>query len=454
MINYKQILNSMFTDLAIVDKKGIMLYVTGGFEQNYNVSKDKVIGKSVDEIEKSFIFNPSVAKRVFETKEKVIMSHRNKNGNYVIVNGIPVYDENGEVEYVVSYSVDSDEIVSLQRERDGLLEKLEEYQQALSELQNQFDTMKQGMNDLQGAKNALQSINKIKRYDVSVLFTGESGVGKTTYAKYLHDNGTRADGPFVEISCGAIPENLLESELFGYNKGSFTGANAEGKEGLIETANGGTLFLDEIAELPLKLQSKLLKVLQGKTIMHVGDTKEISVDFRLITATNKDLTAMVAEGTFREDLFYRINVITIDIPPLRKRPEDTVSLIKYFMDKFNLKYGEKKTMSSESFQHLCAYAWPGNIREMENTLERLIIMSDEEIIVTEDLPEQIFYNEQPEFGETELGDINLNELLKNYEKTIIQKAAKRYKSSTQMAKGLGISQTSAARKMREYIDED
>lgn len=454
MINYKQILNSMFTDLAIVDKNGIMLYVTGGFEQNYNVSRDQVIGKSVDEIEKSFIFNPSVAKKVFETKEKVIMSHRNKNGNYVIVNGIPVYNENDEIEYVVSYSVDSEEIVSLQKERDNLLEKLEEYQQALSELQNQFNTMKQGMNDLQGAKNALQSINKIKRYDVSVLFTGESGVGKTTYAKYLHDNGTRAEGPFVEISCGAIPENLLESELFGYKKGSFTGANAEGKEGLIETANGGTLFLDEIAELPLKLQSKLLKVLQGKTIMHVGDTKEIKVDFRLITATNKDLAAMVAEGTFREDLFYRINVITIDIPPLRKRPEDTVSLIKYFMDKFNLKYGEKKTMSSECFQHLCAYTWPGNIREMENTLERLIIMSDEDVIITDDLPEQVFYNEQPEFGEADLADINLNELLKNYERTIIQKAARRYKSSTQLAKGLGISQTSAARKMREYIKED
>lgn len=450
-INYKQVLNAMFDDLAIVNEDGIMIYVTSGFEARYNVGREQVLGKTIDYMEQSGIFNPSVAKKVFETKQKVIMSHKNKKGNYVIVNGIPVYDEEGEIEYVVSFSLSSDEIASLQHERDRLLEKLEEYQQALSDLKNEFDIIKKSMTDLQGSKNALQSINKIKRHDVSVLFTGESGVGKTTYARYLHENGPRAGGPFVEISCGAIPENLLESELFGYKKGSFTGASNEGKVGLIETANHGTLFLDEIAELPLKLQAKLLKVLQEKTIMRVGDTNEIAVDFRLVTATNKDLKQMVGEGSFREDLFYRINVITIDIPPLRKRPDDMVILTKYFIDKFNLKYGEKKSLSTECIQCLCDYDWPGNIREMENTMERLVIMSEEQVITMEDLPEQIVYSSNFAKTDLDMDHRSFNELVKGYEKFIIQRAVKKYRTSVQVAKNLGMSQPTAARKIREYV---
>lgn len=453
-INYKQILNAMFDDLAIVDQNGVMIYVTSGFETKYNISRDQVLGRTIDYMEKSGIFNPSVAKKVFDTKQKVIMSHRNKKGNYVIVNGIPVYGEEGEIQYVVSFSLSAGEIASLQHERDRLLERLEEYQQALSDLQNEFNTIKQGMTDLRGSKSALQYINKIKRHDVSVLFTGESGVGKTTYARYLHENGPRAKGPFVEISCGAIPENLLESELFGYKKGSFTGASNEGKVGLIETANHGTLFLDEIAELPLKLQAKLLKVLQEKKIMRVGDTREIEVDFRLITATNKDLKKMVMEGTFREDLFYRINVITIDIPPLRKRPDDMVTLIKYFLDKFNLKYGEKKSLSAECIQCLCSYQWPGNIREMENTMERLIIMSESENITSEDLPEQIVYSSNFAKHEVDMDQKSFHELVKEYEKFIIERAVKKYKTSVQVAKNLGMSQPTAARKIREYIGTD
>ena len=452
-INYKQVLDAMFDDLAIVDEDGILIYVTDGFERQYDVKREDVLGRSVEEIEREKTFNPSIAKRVFEVKQQVIMSHKNKKGNYVIVNGVPVFEQGGKIKYVVSYSPTSKEITALQQERSRLLEKLEEYQQALTDLQSEFDTMKQGKKMLQGSNAAIESINKIRGYDVSVLFTGESGVGKTTYAKYLHENGPRAEGPFVEISCGAIPENLLESELFGYKKGSFTGASSEGKVGLIETANRGTLFLDEIGELPLKLQAKLLKVLQERTIMPVGDTREIEVDFRLITATNKDLKQMVADGTFREDLLYRINVITIDIPPLRKRPEDMVTLTRYFVDKFNLKYGTRKNLSADSIKALCAYPWPGNIREMENTIEHLVIMSEGDTIDRADLPEEILEGNFPEEKGFELGEKLLSEMIYEYEKLIFTQAVREYRTSVEVARVLGISQPTAARKIRQYLKE-
>ncbi len=450
-INYGRILNEMFDDLAIVDKDGRMIYVTNGFEEKYNVKKKYVIGRSITELEKQKILNPSVAKKVFDTGKKVIMSHKNKKGDYLIINGVPIYNNNGSIQYVVSYSIPSDEIKSLQTERDKLLEKLEEYQQALTHLQ---DYLKQDMTSLMGAKITFEIIKKIKSYDVSVLFTGESGVGKTTFAKFLHENSPRAEGPFVEISCGAIPENLLESELFGYKKGAFTGASHEGKMGLIQTANQGTLFLDEIGELPLKLQVKLLKALQKKTIIPLGDTKEIEVDFRLITATNKDLKKMVEEGTFREDLFYRINVVTIDIPPLRQRTEDCVVLIKYFTDKFNLKYDMKKRIDGTAVKRLCRYPWPGNIRELENTIERLILMGDEDIITINNLPDNIKDEQKHTYSSFDCGKGTLPEMMKEYEKSIIKRAVKEHKTSVEVAKQLGISQPTAARKIKEYTNED
>lgn len=450
-IDYKSVLEAMFDDLAIVDADGTMIYVTEGFEKQYNVSREQVLGKSVETIEGLKIFNPSVAKKVFETRKQVIMSHKNKKGNYVIVNGIPVFDETGDIKYVVSYSPTIKEIATLQQERSHLLEKLEEYQRALKSLQSEFDIMKKADSTPQGTNSVMERINKVKGYDVSVLFTGESGVGKTTYARYLHESGMRKKGPFVEISCGAIPENLLESELFGYKKGAFTGAGRENKMGLIETANHGTLFLDEIAELPLKLQAKLLKALQERTIMRVGDTKEIEVDFRLITATNKDLKQMVVEGSFREDLYYRINVINIDIPPLRKRKEDMVTLIGYLNDKFNLKYGIKKKLSADCIRALCAYSWPGNIREMENTIEKLVIMSEGDLITKGDLPMELFAREDTESTASALGEKSLREMICEYEKSIFTSAVKEYGTSVEVAKALGISQPTAARKIRAYV---
>lgn len=216
---------------------------------------------------------------------------------------------------------------------------------------------------------------KAARVDSTVLITGESGTGKEVMARFLHQSGARSGGPFIPVNCGAIPEALMESELFGFEKGAFTGALQE-KPGKIELAAGGTLFLDEIAEMPLNLQVKLLRVLQERSVDRLGSRQSRNVDFRLVAATHRDLSAMIREGKFREDLYYRINVIPISLPPLRERGEDLVELAHYFLAKLNERLTTRFILDSEHLQALCAYRWPGNIRELENVLERSVVLSE------------------------------------------------------------------------------
>ena len=237
----------------------------------------------------------------------------------------------------------------------------------------------------------IDTIKSVANTPATVLLTGESGVGKEVFAKAIHNLSDRKDKPFIKINCAAIPEDLLESELFGYEKGAFTGATTT-KKGKFELADGGTIFLDEIGDMPLLLQSKLLRVLQEKEIERLGGSKPIKVDVRIIAATNKDLEKMVREGTFREDLYYRLNVIQIHIPPLRERREDIPVLIYYFLDKFNKMYGKNLSISDELVETLTSYDWPGNIRQLQNTIERMVILAKNPVLTEEDLPVDIKKN--------------------------------------------------------------
>lgn len=231
-------------------------------------------------------------------------------------------------------------------------------------------------------KNILKTAEKIAPFDTTVLITGESGTGKEVLAKFIHKKSKRAKKPFITVNCGAIPEELLESELFGYKKGAFTGANTD-KKGLIEEADGGTLFLDEIGELPLNLQVKLLRVLQEGEIKPLGASKSKKVDVRFIAATNRNLEKLVKEGKFREDLFYRLNVIHIEIPPLRKRKEDIIPLAKFFIKKVSAKYNiPLKTLSKKAEKQLLEHSWPGNVRELENTIERIMLTKNSQTILS------------------------------------------------------------------------
>ncbi|MCS7150293.1 MAG: sigma-54 dependent transcriptional regulator [Caldimicrobium sp.] len=249
----------------------------------------------------------------------------------------------------------------------------------------EFEAIEGVIAESQGMKRVLALVNKVADTQAPVLITGESGTGKEVIAKLLHQLGSRKDGPFIKINCAAIPETLLEAELFGYEKGAFTGAH-QSKPGLFELAEGGTLLLDEIGEMPLSLQSKLLRVLQDNTFRRLGSLRELKVNFRLVTATNRVLTEMIREGSFREDLFWRLNVINIHIPPLRERKEDILPLARHFIDKFNQKYGKRvKELTKEAVNALLNHSFPGNVRELENRIERGIILAEEDILTREDL---------------------------------------------------------------------
>ena len=294
------------------------------------------------------------------------------------------------------------------------------------------------------------TIEKLAKVNTTVLITGESGVGKNVVARLVHHLSDRTNGPLVEINCAGIPAPLLESELFGYEAGAFTGASHKGKEGRIALADKGTLFLDEIGELPLRLQSKLLQVIQEKQIVKLGGVKPVSIDFRLVAATNQDLEALVEKKRFRSDLFFRLNVLPLWIPPLRERREEIVPLCLSILGEMNAKYGTEKVFSDEVKRHLAAYSWPGNIRELRNVIERLVIVSSGGVIKADELPEHMFrHQENPE---SPIGK-SLPDALETLERRMILEAYKACGTTTGVAKALGISQPTAARKIAKYKNE-
>ncbi|MCI8646628.1 MAG: sigma 54-interacting transcriptional regulator [Firmicutes bacterium] len=441
-------------DVTLTDGKGIVLRVSDSYEEHFNLNafglrKEDVIGKTVWELEEMGVFSPSVTSVVLEEKKNATIIQKNKKGENLLVTGIPIFGNQGEISYVVSFnSLHIAGTTSLQSQYERLNAMMQEYNQEINKLRLRDLREKEFINKSKSMENISELISQIADTNASVLITGETGVGKSMIAKMIHESSNRAEGPFVEINCGTIPENLMESELFGYEKGSFTGANSKGKMGKIELARGGTLFLDEIGEISLNLQIKFLQVIQEKMITRVGGLSKIEVDFRLITATNRNLDQDIQKGVFREDLFYRLNVIPIHIPPLRERREDVLPLIMHFLERFNSQYGRNVALSAEALQILERQVWPGNIRQVENLIERLVVTARSELIRKEELPDELEGEAAPQTLDT-TGE--LKELLENYERKIFVDALKKYKTSVAVAKALGIGQTTAARKLRKYI---
>lgn len=302
---------------------------------------------------------------------------------------------------------------------------------------------------------------RASRSDVNVLLQGETGVGKDFWAQFIHSKSSYSRGRLINVNCCSLAETLAESEFFGYGKGAFTGARGEGKPGYFEAARGGTILLNEIGDLSMNMQAKLLNVIQEKTITRIGETEPRAIDFRLIAATNKDLLEMVRMGTFREDLYYRLNVISIRIPPLKERRDDVFSLIHFFQLKNMEKYKVSKRLSASLLSKLLDYSWPGNIRELENLMERMFVTSDRMIIGIEDLPrelrEGILYNGEKEdwIGADspaceKRGEKSLKEILEETERDVFIKKYMELGSTYKVAKALGISQSQAAQKIRKY----
>lgn len=330
----------------------------------------------------------------------------------------------------------------------------------LETIQHSFEPVKDSLNDAEipvqemiltddAMKTIVETIYRISQFDSTVLITGESGTGKSMLAKFIHENSRRCREPFVTINCATIPENLIESELFGYVSGAFTGASQKGKPGMIELADKGTLFLDEIGLLPLSLQSKFLQLIQEKTYTPIGALKSKTVDIRIISATNLDLRAQIDEKKFREDLYYRLRVIELHMLPLRERPDAAEPLIAYFIKQFNKKYGMEKTISQQAIEILKQHRWTGNIRELQYVIERLFVTSPDNQITTDDLPplsSQLSVCPRERLQK----EMNFDAEVEQYEQSLLQKAFNEYKSSYKIAAALGMTQTRASRLLRKY----
>ncbi|MHB8985576.1 MAG: sigma-54 interaction domain-containing protein, partial [Eubacteriales bacterium] len=327
----ESIFNSSFDEIFVIDGAGITKRINRAGETYYGVPVEEMIGKNVIELEKEGYFFPSVTRLVFQERKRVTTTQSTRCGKRLIATGNPIFNEKGEIVRVVINSRDVSELLNLKKQLEDTEQLVESYRRQLLKLSQEKIKSYEAVAQSPQMRRVLEMVDRVAQVDSTMLIMGESGVGKGVVASRLHKLSRRSAGPYITINCGAIPEQLLESELFGYEGGAFTGARREGKKGLLEHANGGTVFLDEITDLPLKLQVKLLQVIQEKKMIRVGGSKYTEVDIRFVAATNRDIQRMVTEGSFREDLFYRLNVIPIIIPPLRYRREDIPALTEHFL---------------------------------------------------------------------------------------------------------------------------
>jgi len=428
------------------DKNGITLDVSSACEELWGLKAEELIGTSVYELEERGVYQPSITKMVLETGERVQAFQTTQTGRNLIVVGTPIKNSKGEITRVVNVSRDVTDENRLQQELHNTKMLLEGYLHELEQLRSKDNHDNQFVYNSPIMQNVSDLALKVSNVDTTIMITGESGVGKEVLANFIHSHSHRKDKPFVKINCSAIPPQLLESELFGYEKGAFTGAGKSGKPGIFELANTGTLFLDEIGEIPLDIQVKLLRVMQENEFMRVGGTKTIKVDIRVIAATNRDLAQEVQNGTFRKDLFYRLNVVPLNIPPLRSRPDDILPLTMHFLDQFNKKHQKCKTICAEVLEVFQNHPWEGNIRELQNMVERLVILSDQDTIGLQDLP-PVF---TPSIGMPHItisSIMPLKDAVALVENQLIEMARKQYKTTKGIAQALGVDQSTISRKM-------
>lgn len=426
--------------IFITDKTGQVIFTGAHVAKNCGFESGAFIGKNVYDLERDGIFYPSVSVKVIETKQPQVVIQQTRLGQQMVAIGTPIFNEKGELQKVITISKDFSPQIKL---ASMLLVMEDEQRLVKDERCESVVTCNNEMFSVVALAKLVASV------DSTVLIHGETGTGKDVIAKLIYSLSKRSNKPFVKVNCGAIADNLVESELFGYVRGSFTGANKEGKIGLIEAANKGTLFLDEVSELPLNQQVKLLQVLQERQMTRVGGTNPINLDIRIIAATNRDLEKMVKDKQFRGDLYYRLNVVPIKIPPLRERKDDIPLLAKHFLETFNKEYGKEKHLSKDVLQYLCDYTWPGNVRELENVIERLVVTSKGALIETEQLPENII-NDSNENALSIRRIIKLKSAIEQTEKTLISMVMSECGNTYAAAEILGINQSTVSRKIKQY----
>lgn len=436
--------------MCISDGGGNKLRVSPSAIKLKGADPRDLVGKNVRELERMGVYFPSATRLALERKERVMVTQVTQTDRKLMVIANPIFNEDGEIVRVVSISKDITDLHQLERELELTKELMERYEKELSELRQVNLDDYEVVASSKTMQELFQLVARVAKVDSTVLILGESGVGKEIIAKMLHGEGNRREGPFIKINCGAIPETLLESELFGYEKGAFTGADRKGKPGLVELAHQGTLFLDEIAELPLNLQVKILRLLQEQEFVRVGGVRPIKVDIRIVTATNRDIEQMVEEGTFRRDLYYRLNVVPIRVPPLRERREDIPALVHHFLQRFSRKYARSRHLTPETMEFLFNYSWPGNVRELENIIERIVVITEGTTVTTADLPAELRPGDRKNLKVRVNGIIPLRVATESVEEQLVMKAMNRYKNTYKAAEALGVNQSTVVRKMQKY----
>lgn len=438
--------------ILIADTLGNVTYINEAYEKTTGLTKKQILNRNLKDLLNEGLFNKCVSLHVLEYNEPISIIHKYISGKTALTTGNPVYDEEGSIIGVVCNTRNISELINLRNELYETKELTKRYSEEIKVLRKIALFHEDFVYESKVMDETIKLALKVAAYDTTVLINGESGTGKEILAKFIHNESPRKDEPFIKVNCAAIPKDLFESELFGYMEGSFTGALKEGKPGMFELANGGTILLDEIGELPLPVQSKLLRVIQEKEVYRIGAKKSINLDVRILAATNRNLEEEVEKGDFREDLFFRLNVFPIKIPPLRKRMEDVPKLIQFFLEKLNKKYNKIISITEECINVLKFYSWPGNVRELENLVEYLFIMSTTDEIDVEQLPPRII-TEQIEMNfsnEWLKGSSKLTYMVELYEKSLIQSTLKNYSSIRKASKALGIHYSTLSRKVKKY----
>lgn len=381
LADYIEQLCDTFRDgICVTDHRGIVVLVNQRHAVLTGIPREKMLGMCVQDMVQNGVFSTVLNSRVVQSGEKISGVQHLFNGRTLLLNGYPVKDASGSVVYVITTIRDVTALAELREEIAAQKELLETFQALSNDAAGIGSVQYPRILQSRAMQHLYAEAAAIADTDATALLLGETGVGKDVVARHIHSQSRRAEAPFVKVDCGSIPENLIETELFGYAPGSFSGASKNGKAGLVEAASGGTLFLDEIGELPMSMQSRLLRVLQDWEVLRVGATSPKKVDVRVIAATNKELEKEVVKGAFRSDLYYRLKVAVLRIPPLRERRADILPLALAFLGYYGKKYRKQARFSEEVAHILQEYSWPGNVRELENLIQGLLVTCKGEVI--------------------------------------------------------------------------
>lgn len=454
-IDFKAVCENLHDAIHITDGKGKILFVNEAYTRTTGITWDECVGRTVAEIEaEGKLYKGSVTERVLATKERVdSIATIFSLDKEVLVTGIPVFNDDGEIIMVVTNTRDFPELKMLEKQLQNIEEEHRRTQEELAYLRRQ----QSGSNKLIYRSKAMSTVNdliySIADTDATVLITGESGTGKELIANEIYQVSSRRDKPFIKVNCAAIPSELLESELFGYEAGAFTGAKDSGKPGLFELADTGIILLDEIGDMPIALQAKLLRALQQHEFLRVGGTNPVKVDTRVIAATNKDLLDEVEKGNFRKDLYYRLNVVPINLKPLRERKEDIPILANAFCKNFSEKYNKDMSFALDGMAELASYNWPGNIRELENIIERIMVTNPTRTLINSNHVRAAINIHDGSAGLT-LEGLPLKEQVALFEKSLITQSVKREGSIRKAAKALGVDHSTLSKKMQNYQQQE